>query len=366
MARPLKVDIEIKPTERATSLLQLVHEARMGGWRFGRNLRREVMDESRAWSKSLNVLEESLSWLEKQKIAYVDRRRASAGRTMPAYAHPVVISVDIRDVTARVGEENAHAEKWQLVAFALRNVLLFGERSVWIEPLTVKLNTRHHTLESLRLLLDELLAAHGCSFEKTQRGVTRAQRPVAVPPDTQPKTQRDTEHKNTTQPQPEQPATARPSASSQPSPTPDAHETEAPRTRRRTRKHQPDSAGFGGLPEDAESRPRGQEPVEMGPRGITLDAEFFLEQGKVAQWPCSRDELESARRRALMALHPDRVGEQGTRLFQRAVRGFNELVRWVETHSEPAVATQPPTASVRAKPLVGEWPPRPVQSSAAR
>lgn len=123
---------------------------------------------------------------------------------------------------------------------------------------------------------------------------------------------------------------------------------------------------FGGLPDDAQPTNR-QEAVEpLSARGLSLDAEFFLEQAKLS-WPCSAEQMERARKAVLARLHPDRAGSDSTALFQRAMRGWQALGKQLpkDVTSKATPTPAPVTPVPKAKPtatVVGQWPPPPQPS----
>jgi hypothetical protein len=102
------------------------------------------------------------------------------------------------------------------------------------------------------------------------------------------------------------------------------------------------AAFFGGLPDDATSPPTAP-PVPLSARGLTVDAEFFLESARLKLWPCSTKALTRARRAVLVALHPDRAGEGSEGRFRSALKGFEELAVVLAAMSAPAAAAPPAT-----------------------
>lgn len=103
---------------------------------------------------------------------------------------------------------------------------------------------------------------------------------------------------------------------------------------------------FGGLPDDAEPEDRTREPEKLGKRGLPLDAEFFLDEAAIP-WPIDGRTLESARKSLLVRFHPDRAGDAGVEKFQRAMRGYQALVKAIEKDSGNARAAER-SASVAA------------------
>ncbi|MEZ4406767.1 MAG: hypothetical protein R3A52_09850 [Polyangiales bacterium] len=287
-----------------------------------------------------------------------------------------------------------------------------GAKDLWVAPVTLRFDLRrlareagdgdparspgHATLWALRELLREsaanecfsLRSARAGSEAVTARALLRAvsvvcrevglvdgvvprrfdERPASAPP-----------------PRREKPAPA-PAPAPKRAKTPPAPPVEEPRPRRRAKKPPEDVSGFGGLPDDAVSEER-VEAVELGPRGLPLDAEFFLDTAGIARWPCEVAALDASRRSLVHRLHPDRAGEGSARDFHRVVKGHGELLAWLAAHPDarpqPAPAPDPqPSAAVKAraprKPrppreprahttstssvtaaTSGEWPPRP-------
>jgi hypothetical protein len=86
---------------------------------------------------------------------------------------------------------------------------------------------------------------------------------------------------------------------------------------------------FGGLPDDAEPEDRSAKREALGPRGLVLDAEFFVDEAAIP-WPCDAMTLDRARKSLLVRFHPDRAGAAGVEMFQRAMRGYGALARALE------------------------------------
>lgn len=132
---------------------------------------------------------------------------------------------------------------------------------------------------------------------------------------------------------------------------------------------------FGGLPDDATSPPAAPE-TPLSARGLTLDAEFFLESARLKAWPCSAKALTRARRAVLIALHPDRAGEGTEARFRSALKGFEDLARVLsaapppareaarEAKRPPAPPAPPSTVTPARAPAVGQWPPPPPPAGA--
>jgi hypothetical protein len=185
------------------------------------------------------------------------------------------------------------------------------------------------------------------------------------------------------------PVTSTPTEAATPKVEPKANDRPRP-PRATPPKASASSAGpsfFGGLPDDATSPPTAP-PVTLSARGLTIDAEFFLETARLKSWPCPVKVLTRARRVVLVALHPDRAGEGSEGRFRSALKGFEELAQVLAampaTAREPAPAQKPaepvvapPPAAVAAKPAadvakpvpvavapkpvsaMGQWPPPP-------
>jgi hypothetical protein len=121
---------------------------------------------------------------------------------------------------------------------------------------------------------------------------------------------------------------------------------EARSTKAHAGKRKAKPSSFGGLPDDAEPEDRTKEREQLSPRGLPLDAEFFLDEARLP-WPCEARALDSARKVLLARFHPDRAGEGATAQFQRAMRGYQALIKAIEKGSPSA---RPPehAASVAA------------------
>ncbi len=122
---------------------------------------------------------------------------------------------------------------------------------------------------------------------------------------------------------------------------------------------------FGGLPDDATSPPTTPE-TPLSSRGLSLDAEFFLESARLKVWPCSPTVLSRARRTVLIALHPDRAGEGTEVLFRSALKGFEDLSEALSALPPPSRDSKSVQAAVSSdvrSPAIGQWPPPPIAAA---
>jgi hypothetical protein len=131
---------------------------------------------------------------------------------------------------------------------------------------------------------------------------------------------------------------ARPTPAAKVKPAPKARVDEKPRATAPPRRP---SVGFGGLPDDALPEDRRTGDV-YGARGLTLDAEFFLTEAAIVEWPCDVKALERGRRLVVSKLHPDRAGDEATTSFHRAIKGHAELIKKLAPTSSAAPTSATP------------------------
>lgn len=312
---------------------------------FGARLGQEVARAFDAWARPLDVLGQCLDWLERRDVCSVERPRARAGaQREPTWRSPAELRVDVRalarDVAAEAEEPDSRA---RATAWALRAVLRhLASTSLHAADLRAG-NERIPAAEALASY-DTAMATAGfgpnaappprLAHLAPRRGAAAKAPPVVEAP--APKVERPA-------------AAAKPAAKPAPDPAPkrEAPPAPAPKAGKKgaEKKSKPGAnAGFGGLPDDAMPEDRRTGDV-YGPRGLTLDAEFFLTEAGIAAWPCDVPSLEKGRRRVVTKLHPDRAGEASTSAFHRAIKGHAELLKKLTAAGAPAaVATPPPPA----------------------
>ena len=372
---------------------------------FGQRLGQEVARAFDAHARSLDVLGQCLDWLERRGLCEVTRPRARAGVREPTWRSASEVKVDVRALVRDLVAEREEADsKARASAWATRAVLrhLAGTS---LHACEVRVGSeRIPAAEALAAYDTELAlvgfgphAAPPARLAHLAKGARRKDDAAEVappPPAVKVEAARVAKVKpvETAAPKVEAPKKA---------PTAKAEaKAEAKRPRAKDKdKEKPFGGGFGGLPEDAAPEDRRTGDV-FSPRGLTLDAEFFLTEAAIAAWPCDGASLERGRRAVVTRLHPDRAGEASAQAFHRAIKGHAELVKKLPqtpavTSAAPAVTAPPPaTATTSAvvevapvapaatkparkpRPVVApvepagattfEWPPRPVDSDLPR
>lgn len=313
------VRFEFGPSEVLVALLRLRASASSSSWALGEGLREAVRAEFDAAAETLARLGSGIEWLEERDVAVVQRppkkrgaKKVGAKKGMrvsepPAYALPVEVGFDLRALTRVVREEGGNAEgPWHACASALYSLCEALHAGVYV---SAKRPARLGREEVSFAVLRGLLPVP----RKRKARVERA------------------------------PASETSAKGAEPEARAQREETRAKTKRARARVESGGMGGFGGLPDDAESIE--PDAPAMGPRGISVDAEHFLAAAGVAHWPCTREELERGRKKALARLHPDHAGEGSATAFHQAVRGHGELARMLE--KTPTVAAEAVTAAPR-------------------
>lgn len=337
------------------------------GARFGQDVARAFEGAARA----LEVFGQCLDWLERRGLCAVERPRARAGLRVPTWRAAAEVKVDVRGLSRELVEECDDPDsRSRASAWAIRAVL------------------RHLATESLhacevrvggeRIPAAEAVAAFDAAVAPSGFG------PAAAPPPRLAHLARPPRRR-------EEPV-ARATAAERPAVAPVAPPTrveparvDAERRRRgpaapaervasKTGKRAPAAgaagvAGFGGLPDDAQPEDR-REQAKLGPRGLGLDAEFFLAAAGIAAWPCDAATLERGRRMVVAKLHPDRAGEASAESFHRATQGHAELAKKLPPAPRAGESAPSPGASVEASSRVSDpspvAPPKAVATSPAR
>lgn len=342
-----RIHISLRPSEALTALVTLHNPAAdvaappgasAAAHAFGARLGQEVARAFEAHARALDVLGQCLDWLERRGLAAVDRPRARGPQRAHTWQCAAEVRADVRALSREVaeaeGDDRARASAW-----ALRAVL----RHLAGAPL--------HTCEvragNERIPAAEALAAYDAALASSGYG------PHAAPParlaHLAPRAKRRDEP--AVEPPPPPPAPSKTKAA--------PRRAEAPKASK--------GAGFGGLPDDAMPEDRRTGDV-FGPRGLTLDAEFFLVEAAIAEWPCDVKALERGRRLVVSKLHPDRAGEASTTAFHRAIKGHAELLKKLPAAPvapERPVVTEPAPPSATTSAVV-EKPAAPPKRPRAR
>lgn len=396
MGRSLKsLRLEIAPPDALVALLALHSEAMRATWPLSPRLKGALDAEVAKLTEALRVLRSCLEWFEELDLAIVRRpRECGAGRRAreqyPAYGFPATIDIDVAELVASLSEDG---ERAQLTASALCTVLWYLRENTLVRAIEVRTDGKRSNVETASVAFHRALEEIGfVVVEETQRSSRPTRRsPAGRAGDVETREPRMGSFDKNRARAARVRSTSSQSASfaRKPPATPEAREHK--RAARNAPPSPPHTKGgkararvdsFGGLPDDAKPEDLRAPGAQMSPRGLSLDAEFFLEHAGIAHWPCTPAELERGRKHALARLHPDRQGEGAAALFHRAVRGHAELVaRLAEasiqagagvsnsfTSAAPSVqyaarVSTPPASG--ASPLVGEWPPRRPASSPA-
>lgn len=320
---------------------------------FGQRLGQEVARAFDAHARALDVLGQCLDWLERRGLCEVTRPRARAGVREPTWRSAAEVKVDVRALVRDLVAEREEADsKARASAWATRAVLrhLAG----------TSLHACEVRIGSERIPAVEALAAYDTELALVGFG------PHAAPPARLAHLAKGARRKDDVVEVPAPPPAVKVEAARVAKvkpvevPAPKV-EPKRPRAKEKER-DKPFGGGFGGLPEDAAPEDRRTGDV-FSPRGLTLDAEFFLTEAAIAAWPCDGASLERGRRAVVTRLHPDRAGEASAQAFHRAIKGHAELVKKlpqtpVVTSAAPAVTAPPPaTATTSAVVEVAPAPP---------
>ncbi|MFO0605844.1 MAG: hypothetical protein U0324_21855 [Polyangiales bacterium] len=328
---------------------------------FGQRLGQEVARAFDAHARSLDALGQCLDWLERRGLCDVDRPRARAGVREPTWRSPAEVKLDVRALCRDLAAERDDPDsKARASAWAVRAVLrhLAGAS---LHACEVKVgNERIPAAEALAAYDTELAQAgygpHAAPPARLAHLAKGARRKDDAPeaPGGAPAVKAEVKREAKV----DAPATKRvpevktaPEAKREVKAAPEvkrAPEVKAEAPKRGRAKEKPFAAGFGGLPDDAMPEDRRTGDV-FGPRGLTLDAEFFLTEAAIAQWPCDATSLERGRRAVVTRLHPDRAGEASAAAFHRAIKGHAELVKKLPA-APPATATVGVAAATQTAP----------------
>jgi hypothetical protein len=339
-----KLNVSVVPSEALVALVALhapsSHARSLATETFGPRFGQEVARAFEAHARTLDVFGQCVDWLERRGLAAVDRPRTRTGVRHPTWRCAVEFHVDVRDLTRALEDERDDPDsKARASAWALRMVLRALASNALYEVMASRSGSE-------RSPVAELLAACEVAFASTGFG------PNAQPPPR-------LAHLATRAPRATA-TVAEPTTSAAPPPAPKKPVDAKPAdTKKSTDAKKPTDTkksgdakkkpfvGFGGLPEDAvpEDRRTGD---KFGPRGLTLDAEFFLTEAGIETWPCDVATLERGRRLAVTKLHPDRAGEASATAFHRAVKGHAELLRKLADAPKPAPAPAAATARTAA------------------
>lgn len=369
MAR--KLNMVVRPSGALVHLSAMVDDS-ASQWPagLGERLRRELCAELSRQHDELSLYARCVAWLERRRLVRVERARGrGTGEATPVWLCALTFKIDLdalcTQATQESAQERTHSsakERAWVSCHALRRVLKFITQRGLIEVASLRAGKLRATATEALASFEALCAESGMSWgrglppvlgdERAER-VERVERVEQAPPQKKAeKVEAKTEAKREP-PKGEAPRVESPSA--------EKSKTEKPRSEKpktETREKSAGSAGFGGLPDDAEPEDR-RATEALSARGLTADAEFFLSETGIAEWPCDPATLSRARRSAVSRLHPDRAGDASATLFHRVIKGHVELLQKLSKFAE-----QPPTAATPVdKPASTAAVPSPAPSS---
>lgn len=332
-----KVTFTVRPTPALGALLSFAQSTRTHRSGLGDRLEREVLLALESAARTLDPVPERLRWLTRRGLA-----RASGYVHAATIAAETTVTFDLRAMVAAALAQGPRVDgRAYTDLYCIRSLVRSVREAELLSIDGVVLGRQADTTRALLRVIE------GACRETALRDETVVPKAFArVTP-------------GAAQPQ------AKPSP---PAPAPQAKPPTAKKVAPPEPKAPAGSFGgsFGGLPDDATSPPVAPE-TPLSPRGLTLDAEFFLESARLTVWPCSAKVLTRSRRSVLIALHPDRAGEGSEGRFRSALKGFEDLARVLSTTPSPPREAKPPPApppppAVRPPPVsaIGQWPPPPV------
>lgn len=331
-----KVTFTVRPTPALGALLSFAQSTRAHRSGLGDRLEREVLLALESVARTLDPVPELLRWLTRRGIA-----RASGYVHAAALAAEATVTFDLRAMVAAALAQGPRVDgRAYTDLYCIRSLVRSVREAELLSVDGVVLGRQADTTRALlraiegacreTALRDEAVVPK--AFARVTAGAAQPQaKPTPPTPAPQSKPPRA---KKAAPPEPEGPASSV-------------------------------GGSFGGLPDDATSPPVAPE-APLSPRGLTLDAEFFLESARLTVWPCSAKVLTRSRRSVLIALHPDRAGEGSEGRFRSALKGFEDLAQVLSTTPAPPREAKPPPApappqAVRPQPVsaIGQWPPPP-------
>lgn len=330
MAR--KFNMVLRPAAALVLLVRLA-DASATPWPsgLGPRLRRELQSERARLHDELSLYQRCVVWMERRRLAQIDRARRPDA-TGAVWGASIQIRADLDALAEKASREENAEGRARVSLHALRRVLKFISQRGLIDVASLRVGKSRASVTDALSALDGACAEQGVALGRALPGVLDAEvarvaaTPVA-PVKPAPTTTRAAER-------PTRPAPA--STSNEPSP-----KVESPR-RPPTAPPSPKAscAGFGDLPDDAEPEDRAAKE-SLSARGLSADAEFFLQETGVADWPCDPLVLARARKNAVSRLHPDRAGDASAMAFHRVLKGHAELLRKLPPR-QSAQATAPP------------------------
>jgi outer membrane biosynthesis protein TonB len=349
-----RIQISLRPSDALVALVALHGPAADGPappgtsaatYSFGLRAGQEIARAFEAHARSLDVFGQCLDWLERRGIATVERARSRTAPRALTWQRTIELRVDVkaltRDVTVEAGDADSPA---RASAWAVRAVLRHLATTT-LHTCDVRAGTEKTPVAEALGSYDVALAAVGfgpnaapparlahLASRVKRRDEAVNELPVEAPPAVKPAPAAKAAPASKAAP------VARPTPAAKVKPAPKARVDEKPRATAPPRRP---SVGFGGLPDDALPEDRRTGDV-YGARGLTLDAEFFLTEAAIVEWPCDVKALERGRRLVVSKLHPDRAGDEATTSFHRAIKGHAELIKKLAPTSSAAPTSATP------------------------
>ncbi len=328
-----KVTFTVRPAPALGALLTFAQATRTHRSGLGDRLEREVALALESSARSLDPVPELLRWLTRRGLARTSGYVHAAG-----IAAETTVTFDLRAVVAAALAQGPRVDgRAYTDLYSIRSLVRSVRETELLSIDGVLLGRQADTTRSL------LRAIESACRETALRDASVVPKAFARV----------------------MPGSAQPAAKAAPTAPP---QPKAPPPKKVAPPEPAAAAGsfggsFGGLPDDATSPPIAPE-IPLSPRGLTLDAEFFLESARLKVWPCSAKVLTRARRAVLIELHPDRAGEGSVARFRSALKGFEDLALALSSTPPPAreAKPQPPTPpAIKPQPVsaVGQWPPPP-------
>ncbi|TAK21669.1 MAG: hypothetical protein EPO40_29690 [Myxococcaceae bacterium] len=331
-----KVTFIVRPTPALGALLSFAQSTRTHRSGLGDRLEREVLLALESAARTLDPVPELLRWLTRRGLA-----RTSGYVHAASIAAETTVTFDLRAMVAAALAQGTRVDgRAYTDLYCIRSLVRSVREAELLSIDGVVLGRQADTTRALLRAIEGACRETALRDESVVPKLFARVTPGAAQPPTKP---------------------------TPPAPAPQAKAPTAKRVAPPEPKPPAGSFGgsFGGLPDDATSPPVAPE-TPLSPRGLTLDAEFFLESARLTVWPCSAKVLTRSRRSVLIALHPDRAGEGSEARFRSALKGFEDLARVLSTTPPPAREAKPPPAppppsAVRPQPVsaIGQWPPPP-------
>jgi hypothetical protein len=357
-----RLQINLRPSEALAALMALhgpasdatvVPGISAATHAFGPRLGQEVSRVFDTHARSLDVVGACLDWLERRGVARLERPRARGARAC-AWQCAAELRVDVRPLLREVADEVTDADSTsRATAWALRMVLRHLA-SGGLHTSEVRAGSERVPAAEALASFDVAMASVGYGANaappprmahlasRSKRRDESVEAPVAEVPIAAPTAKVKAEPAAKVKAEPAAKVKAEPAAKVKAEPAAKVKAEAPPKVKAST------VGGFGALPDDAVPEDRRAGEVYSA-RGLTLDAEFFLTEATIAQWPCDAKALERGRRLVVSKLHPDRAGDASTTSFHRAIKGHAELVKKLSV--TPPVANAAP-AAVTPEPVV--------------